>query len=83
MTKHSAIATVVHAVRAAGLPIHEEATLRRPSVPGVAVRLGWRRGTVDVLVHGVDLAPVREVISAAGWREVYVNERGGCVSVAL
>ena len=82
MNKNAAVATAVHAIKAARLPIYKAATTRRAAVPGVAVRLGHRRGTVAVFVNGpgVSFDAVRDAL--AGWREVYVNERGECLCVA-
>ena len=82
-TKHTAVATIVHAVRTAGLPIYKAGNARRPTVPGVAVRLGWRRGTVDVHVHGTgtSFADLTAAIPD-GWRVIYTNEPGLALSIA-
>jgi len=80
MTKHAAITAALTSLRAAGIPVYQAATPRRAMVPGVAVRLGWRPGTLDVSAHKVDLAPIRAALAGA-WTEVYVNEPGASVSV--
>jgi len=83
MTKHQAISKVVHALRAAGIPIYNDGGPRLKSTPGVAVRLGWRNGTLDVMVYdgGATLDQVRAAIGG-GWREVYTNEAGAMITIA-
>lgn len=81
MTKHEALGAVVAAIRSAGIPFYQKATTRRKSVSGAHVAIS-HRGGIDVFVNGdaVRLSAVRGALSA-GWREVYVNEAGKCITV--
>ena len=90
MTKHEAIARVVHALRAAGLATYKRSTARAESVPGVSVTLIDRRGVLGLCIYGLSgaagaaaLASAREALAALGCREIYVNEPGLAVRFGI
>lgn len=86
MTRQEAVGQVVAIVKGAGLPIMKPATARTKMVPGVAVRLGWRKGTIDIGANGDDankhMSAVVAAVTTNGWRVVYANPAGHAYSIA-
>ena len=86
MTKQGAVAQVGGLLKRAGVPIYKKATRHEAGRDGVTVRLGFRKGTIDVVSHSRNaaafMADVVRATEAAGWRVIFDNVAGGAVSIA-
>jgi hypothetical protein len=86
MTKQGAVAQVGGLLKRAGVPIYKKATRHEAGRDGVTVRLGFRKGTIDVVSHSRNaaafMADVVRATEAAGWRVIFDNIAGGAVSLA-
>jgi len=86
MTKRGAVAQVGGLLKRAGVPIYKKATRHEEGRDGVSVRLGFRKGTIDVVSHSRNaaafMADVVRATEAAGWRVIFDNAAGGAVSLA-